>query len=418
MNTYKEKDVDFWQATVCPDCSARQLACAVLTSFVFVFLTRWFVLRPGPFETDEYGYLSIITHYQWPMHHTLFLAMARLAGRAVENPYLGFLMLDMAVSACALSAVWWWLRALVRPATALAATLMLAVAPLFWAYGAMAGNYTAIPLVGSVLLGIAVRTWKTPRHWHPFAAAAVLAWGTGYRQDIGIFWLPVFFVILWRHRWARTVQSLFLFAVLNLAWLIPMLCEVGWAHYREGSGEFAHRAGYLNSVGNLGLIDAPVRYGVKIGVALLWTFGPAILIVPRGLVRILSKRCDQCDRFAGMVLILSVVPALCFHLTIHFGVPGYAFHYVPALTALIAIGISRPSQLSTGRSDLGPIRLLTAATVLALVFLLYPTNYDRPGMWGDFDLAFGRHTRVGLQTRPPHRNPSAWRTANSRPVNK
>jgi hypothetical protein len=48
-----------------------------------------------------------------------------------------------------------WLRAIVPPVLAAGATLVLGVGPVFWSYGAMVGNYTAIVLVGSLLLGIA-----------------------------------------------------------------------------------------------------------------------------------------------------------------------------------------------------------------------------------------------------------------------
>src|SRR5207253_2683639 len=103
----------------------------------------------------------------------------------------------------------------------------LGVGPVFWGYGAMAGNYTAIVLVGSFLLGVAFRGRACPRAWHPWAAAVVLAVGTGYRPDIGTFWLPVYFVILWQHRWDRAIRSVILFTVLNLAWLAAMLYNVG-----------------------------------------------------------------------------------------------------------------------------------------------------------------------------------------------
>ena len=257
-----------------PEVNALSLVWAFAAAAAFVALSRWPVLRPAPFDTDEFGYLEMIRQYALPMHHTLFLAIARTIGDAIGNPYRGFLVLDMVMSSLALTALWWWLRAVVRPTLAVAATAVLAVAPLFWSYGAMAGNYTAIPLVGSILLGIAVRTWEQPRAWHPFAAAVVLAFGAGYRQDIGTFWLPVFALILWPHRWVRAVGALVLFTTLNLAWLVPMLSEVGLTHYREASGEFAHQAGYLNSVRNLGLVDAPLRYSLKLGMALVWTFGP------------------------------------------------------------------------------------------------------------------------------------------------
>ena len=54
--------------------------------------------------------------------------------------------------------------------------------------------------------------------------------------------------------------------------------------------------------------------------------------------------------------------------------------------------------------------------VLAVVFLFYPSDFNRPGFRGDFDLSFARHTRVGLRTRPPLRTPTVWRTDNSRSV--
>ena len=53
------------------------------------------------------------------------------------------------------------------------------------------------------------------------------------------------------------------------------------------------------------------------------------------------------------------------------------------------------------------------AVVLGSWFLLYPTDYHRRGLRGDFDLSYARYTRVGLQTEPPRRVPSSWRTINS-----
>ena len=391
----------------------RSLLAALGLALAGVALTRGPVARPAAFDFDEVGYLGMIRERWFPAQHTLFLAAARGLGEILGDPYRGFVALDMVVSALALVAVWWFLRGLVRPATAAAATLVLGASPLFWSYGAMAGNYTAIPLVGSILLGIA---WRKPQPWHPFAAAVALAIGTGYRQDIGTFWLPVFAVILWRHRWMAAAQAGLLFTALNLAWFIPMLRDAGgWDAYREATGKFAHTAGYLNSVWNLGLIDATLRYAFKGSMALLLTFGPALMVVPRGLARL--WRIPGGNRLAGIFL-LAALPALGMHLLVHFGVPGYAFHYVPALLALLALGIGRrgvkaEAEVGSSPRDGAPARLVALAAALAAAFLFYPTDYNRPGLRGDFDLAFARYTRVGLRTCPPLRDPGHWRTANS-----
>lgn len=385
------------------DPSARAVLAALALCLVFVALTRLPLARTTATDFDEIGYLETIQLHALPMHHTLFLALGRTIGAAVDDPYRGFVLLDVIVSALALVATWWWLRALAGPKTSAAATLALGCGPVFWGYGAMAGNYTAIPLVGSILLGIAVRGRNAPKAWHPYVAAVVLALGTGYRQDIGTFWLPIFLVILWRHRWLAALQAGLLFTALNLAWLVPMLIDAGgWQAYREASAEFAHSAGYMNSVWHVGLIDGPLRYAVKGAMALLWTLGPGLLLVPVGLARL--RRIDGGAFLAGL-LALSVLPPLGSHLLVHFGVPGYAFHYVPALMGLMVLAI--------GPDLIGAAVFLGLAATLAAVFLFYPTDYDHPGFRGSFDLAFARHTRIGLRTPSPVRDPVFWRTVNS-----
>lgn len=397
----------------------RAILGATAVAFAFILLTRWPVARTMAVDSDEFVYLGELAVQWFPMHHTLFKSLARLLGLAIGDTYLGFIALDMVTSALALVAVWWWLRAIVRPATATAAALVLGVGPDFWGYGAVAGNYTAIVLVGSILLGIGTRGHRLPQRWHPYAAATVLALGTGYRPDLGPFWLPVFLLILWQHRWRPAILGGIVFGVLNLAWAVPVFAEVGgWHRYRGTSADFAYNAGLLNSWWHLGIVDGPVRYAVKLGMALVCTLGPALLFVPRGIVRL--RRSDS-DGFLARLLALSVLPALATHLVLHFGVAGYAFHYLPALMALIVLGIGRscrhpesPGVREGARGgDRSVPRLLGLAAILAAVFLFYPTDFSAPGLRGDFDLAFFRLTRNGLH-KPMPRSPLPWRTANSR----
>ncbi len=396
-----------------PNVARRELVIAFVLTALFVLVTRLPFARPEPMEWDEFGYIVMITENALPMHHTLFLALARIIGNVLGEPYRGFVVLDMAMSAVALVSVWWWLRALVRPSIAAGTTFLLAVSPTVWTYGAMAGNYTGIIAVGSFLLGILVRTWDNPRAWHPYAAAVALAFGTGYRQDIGTFWTPILALVLWRHRWKTAIFAGLLFVVLNLAWLVAMLSDVGWAHYRAKSQEFAHTAGYMNSAFYLGFRDATARYIVKLGLAVVWTFGPALLLVPTGLWRVVKSRANW--RLAAIML-LSVLPALAFHLIIHFGVPGYIFHYVPALIALVAIGLGGLGTSPQSTTSRPMLRLGALATISAFVFLAYTPDYTRDGVRASFDLSVGRCSRVGLVLRTPDKLPNVWRTANSASV--
>ncbi len=389
-----------------------EILSAVGASLTFVAATRLPFARVGPLEADEWLFVERMGQGWLPPHHTLFQAAGRGLGMIVGGHYRGLVVLDMLVSALALVALWWWLRSLVRPSTAAASALVVGVAPLFWSLGEMAGNYTMIPLVGSFLLGVAYRGWREPRAWHPYASAVVLALGTGYREDIGTFLLPVFGVIVWRHRWRPAIGALALFTALNLAWLLPMLDAAGgWAAYRGQSAEFAYTAGYKNSIWNLGFVDSTARYLVKMGLAIFWTLGPGLIYAPRGLARLV--RLPDGKKLAAL-LALGVAPPLASHLLVHFGVAGYSFHYLPALVALMAVGIGRAPGLAIGpTSDRAPARLAALAGALAAVFLLYPADFERPGLRGDFDLAVARYTRVGLHADIADRAPKQWRTSNS-----
>ena len=379
-------------------------------ALTFVAASRVPFARIGPVEADEWQFVEQMEAGWLPAHHTLFQAAGRAIGMLAGGHYRGLVALDMLVSALALVGVWWWLRALVRPSTAAACTAVVGVSPLFWSLGEMAGNYTMIPLVGSFLLGVAYRGWRAPRGWHPWASAVVLAMGTGYREDIGTYLLPVFGVIAWQHRWRPAIGAVALFTALNLAWLAPMLHEAGgWAAWRERSADFAYSAGFKNSVWNLGLVDAPLRYAVKMSLAFSCTLGPGLIFVPRGLLRLGSL---EDGRKLASLLALGVAPAIGSHLLVHFGVAGYSFHYLPALVALLAVGIGRGDSVAPSR-DLAPFRLSALAGLLAAAFLFYPADVGRGGWWGDFDLAVARYTRVGLHSEVGTRAPAAWRTGNS-----
>jgi len=393
---------------------AVEILSAIGLCLVFVALTRIPFARTEPIEADEWMFVEHMEATWLPAHHTLFQTAGRAIGMVVGGSYRGLVTLDMLVSSLAMASLWWWLRALVRPSTAAGCVLVVGVSPLFWSLGEMAGNYPMIPLVGAFLLGVAYRGWQSPKVWHPYAAAAVLAVGTGYRQDIGTFMLPLFGVIVWQHRWRAALATLGLFTALNLAWLLPMLQAVGgWEAFRRQSAEFAYTAGYRNSVWNLGWVDAPIRYLVKIGIAVLCTIGPGLLFVPRGIRRLIDL--PDGKKLAGLI-VLGVTPALGSHLLVHFGVAGYSFHYLPSLAALLALGVggagtdpqSVPSLLRRASVRLGGL-----AALMASLFLFYPARIDQPGWRGELDLVAGRYTRAGLKTDLASRTATTWRTSNS-----
>ena len=126
----------------------------------------------------------------------------------------------------------------------------------------------------------------------------------------------------------------------------------------------------------------------------------------RGMLRLVRR---DGRTFLAALLVLSVTPALGSHLLVHFGVPGYAFHYVPALIALVALGIGRVGE----RAGPGPAPGAGRGARRGILVLSGRLRPARPR--GSFDLAFARQTRAGLRSPLPRRAPAYWRTANSQP---
>ena len=383
-----------------------EIAAAALTSLALVLLTRPPTARWGPMESDEFDFLGWLRADRvLPPQHTLYLGLGRWLGGVVQDPYLALLTLGMLTSAAALTATWWWLRALVAPRTAALTTLTLACAPAFWIYGAMAGNCAAIPAVGATLLGIAIRGRRAPATSHPYAAAAILALGAGYRLDSGLFWTGVLVWILAQARRPHAIAAGSLFVALNAAWFVPMIVEAGgWSSYRSANRDFARHMMETTSIWSQGLVDGPLRCAVKLGIGLAFSIGLGLAMLPRGLRRISG------DRAFAALLALSVAPALAFHLLIHFGTIGYALHYAPAALAALALGAEAVPRSSGQRQgwSWADWRLSGVAAAFALWFWLYPSPPNAEGWRKDFELTVGRHSRMGLQSPLIRSRASAW----------
>lgn len=367
-----------------------------------MLLTRWPIARYGPIETDEFGYLEIIKRFAIPPHHSLYLASGRILGDLAGNAYDGFVILSMLMSICAILAAWWMLRAIVEPNIAAAATATLAFGPIFWSYGSIAGSYTAIAAVGCVLLGTALRPPDMLRLW---VTTVIFVIGIGFRQDIGVLWLPMYAWILTRYRFREALGAFTGFVLLNLLWLGAMIWSVGGINnYWVQTRAFAQSAGYGNSVFNLGFLDGTLRYAVKLAVANLWETGIAILFVPAGIWAAWNRSRGKIFWLAA----LSMLPALVFHLTIHFGVAGYCMHYVPAILVLIALGCSQAATTKAATA-----KLAFAACISTVIFMSYPADFGSQNPRAEFDKAIARYTRVGLRLEYPRTGVQLWRTANS-----
>ena len=138
--------------------------------------------------------------------------------------------------------------------------------------------------------------------------------------------------------------------------------------------------------------------------AVVWTLGPGLIFVPRGLARLGSLPDGRSWRLCWP---WASLPPLGSHLLVHFGVAGYSFHYLPALVALMAVGIGRaPIAPSRDLCGSGPgcgfgaggdARRRSSCSI--------PADIERPGWRGTSTWRWRAYTRVGLHAEVADRAP-------------
>ncbi|MFA6002221.1 MAG: glycosyltransferase family 39 protein, partial [Thermoleophilia bacterium] len=212
--------------------------------FVATFLSRI------PFRTtlfyawDSVLYARAIDHFDVSLHqphapgHIFYVFLSRTVNLITGDPNSAMVWVSVFFAAAAVAALYWLGTMMFSRHIGLVAALLLATSLSFWAYSEVAYPYTLLAFLVTVFSGLiyAAREGNSTRLI--LLAALFLGIGSGFRQDILPFMLPLMAYGLSGMPWRRWVASAMLLGVGVASWYLPSaLFSGGFTVYRESSSD-------------------------------------------------------------------------------------------------------------------------------------------------------------------------------------
>jgi hypothetical protein len=276
---------------------------------------------------------DVAKHQPHPPGYLLYVLLGRLLNAWSGDPTFAYVGLAMLFSAATTFAVYWLGRRLYDRVTAVAASALLAVSPLFWFYGSVGLTYAGEAFGASVVAWYAYGALEgNPRALYLGALALGLI--GGMRQSVLVLLLPlgVACALHGVRSLSRLATAAAILAGAVLSWLLPMIWLTGGVRaYARASTQLYGSVVLATSVleGSLEVTLAQVRYLAESVMVALGPLALAFLALPFYLRR---HRWGRREWF----LLGWILPAGAFYSLVHFGQAGYVLTFLPALVLLLA----------------------------------------------------------------------------------
>jgi hypothetical protein len=305
---------------------------------------------------------DVAKHQPHPPGYLLYVALARLMNATLADPLLTYVALSMLFSAGTTLVVYWLARAIYGRLTAVAASALLAVSPLFWFYGSVGLTYAGEAFTASL---VALLAWRAlgGSVRHLYLGAVVLGLAGGLRLSVLVLMFPLWagaaLVGIPSARRLRVAAALLVASVLT--WLAPVVWLSG------GPGAYLRASAWLyslmmvpTSVVSLApeVTLAQTRYLLESVLVGLGPLALAFLALPHYVRR---RRWGRPEWF----LVGWILPAVAFCTLVHFGQAGYVLTFLPALVLLLSRALVE--LIGAGSESLRRPHWRRAMTVAALV---------------------------------------------------
>jgi 4-amino-4-deoxy-L-arabinose transferase-like glycosyltransferase len=276
---------------------------------------------------------DVVKHQPHPPGYILYVALGRLVHGWTEDAAASYVLLAVAFSGAGTFMIYLLARAVYDRPTALTASTLLAVSPLFWFYGTVGLSYAGEALMASVVAYFAFGAMRRSET-DAWLAAGSLGLAGGLRQSLLILLLPLWLVCVavGVRRKRVLVVSAAVLALAVLVWLVPMVSLTGGlGRYLDASRELADTVVKPTSILG-GPFEVTLRTSRYLLESVLVALGPlaAVSVLVPWYVR--SHGWGDREWF---LLVWTMPPVLVYTL-VHFGQAGYVLTFLPALVILLS----------------------------------------------------------------------------------
>ena len=276
---------------------------------------------------------DVAKHQPHPPGYLLYVGLGRLFNATLGDPTQAYVTLAMLFSAATTFTVYWLALRLYDRFTALAASALLAVSPLFWFYGSVGLTYAGEAFGASLVALLALGALRG-RARDLYVGALVLGLVGGLRLSVLLLLFPLWLgtAVLGTRDRRRLVAAGAVLVAAVLSWFLPLVwLSGGWAKYTAASAQLYESVVLPTSVlgGTLEVTLRQTRYlleSVAVGL------GPLLLAVLALPVYFRRHGLGAEDRF----LLGWIAPPLAAYSLVHFGQAGYALTVLPALVVLLS----------------------------------------------------------------------------------
>jgi hypothetical protein len=290
--------------------SHQRLECAVFAALVAV--SRYLFRSHLLYDIDSVNFalgmarFDPTVHQPHPPGYFLYIYLARLVNRCLDDPNTALVTISIAASSGAVVMIYLLAFDWFGEKAARFAALLFLFSPFTWFHGTVALIYIVEAFL-SALAGYLC--WQISKGRHAFAIPAVVALGlgAGIRPSFALFLAPLLLFSLRRLRVKWICASFGALFVAVVAWFVPMVqVSGGWVKYFNALSALWHVAGGSHTIFNSSPATSAARI-LAIALIGLACLGSAILLPAYALAQRRRREAPQ-----KLFTLVWMTPALLF----------------------------------------------------------------------------------------------------------
>lgn len=284
---------------------------------------------------------DVAKHQPHPPGYIFYVGMGKLISFFIKDANSSFVFISILLSFATAVAVYYLAKSMYDVLSAVAATTLLLVSPLFWFYGEVSLSYVGEAFFTSIVAFLIYQVLKGKERFI-YISALYLGMAGGFRQTIIMLFFPLWAIsVLTCYKSIKKFISGFIVLCLSmLIWFIPMVWLTGgFERYRTASEELFSNTIKATSIfahGNFYIFLLQTKYLIISTLVGLGVVAIFLVYLP---FRIWwgMKRKNPFISFGkeGIFLIGWILPPILFYSMVHFGQAGYVLSYLPGIYILL-----------------------------------------------------------------------------------
>jgi hypothetical protein len=246
---------------------------------IIPFTSKWL------YHMDSGNYALALTNYNISVHqphppgYFLYIMMGKVVFFFLKDALLSLIVISILFSGMTVVAIYFLGKDIYDERVGISAAILAMFSPNLWFHGEVALSYIGEAFFSTLIAGFCWKMLSGTQGYAQFSALA-LGIGGGFRQNITLFFLPLYFFSIRKYTFRNIILSLLMLMIVSLMWFIPLVYKTGgWEAYQGAFRELWLFNTGGNSVfekgwENFSIFDTSVTHFLFLGI------GPWILIIP------------------------------------------------------------------------------------------------------------------------------------------